>query len=378
MGENVKVIITGGGTGGHIYPAIAIAKGLQNRLGQTEILYVGAKGGMEEELAHLEGYEFLGIDVAGLDRSSILRSARSVVKSCFGYFQAREIIKNYKPQLVIGTGGYVCGPVVLAAALGNIPTVVHEQNALPGLSIKILARYVDAICLTFEEAGKYLSYPGKIFVTGLPVRPKFLAAEKTTAQARLGLVPDKKTVLITGGSQGSRVINQATAGIWQCLCVLDCQIIHITGPKLFEETLEEAKKQGLDQKESLHILPYLHEMQDALAAADIIVGRAGASFLAEVMAVGRASILVPYPYAAGNHQMYNALAMERLGAAEIIAQKDLNSEKLLVAVKKILTDDRLQEKMAGAATLLGNKNALADIVDVAVKTAVKKSGSRKA
>jgi len=358
----MKVIITGGGTGGHIYPALAIAEGFKCQDSQTEILYVGAENGLEKELALRAGWEFAGISVAGLARSSPVKFLKSIGTSSKGFRQAKKIIASFEPDLICGTGGYVCGPVVLAGALSGVATLIHEQNALPGITNRLLSLWADIICLTFPEAGHYLLHKKRHVLTGLPVRPEILHATKEAGIAAYGLNPDKKTVLLTGGSQGARVLNKVMAELWVPLLEKNVQILHITGPKLFSETAALAATAGVLENKNLKLFAYVHDMEHALVAADIIIGRAGASFLAEVMALGKPSVLIPYPYAAGNHQVANAQSMTKSGAAKMIFNHQLNKDTLFSAINTLLEDDSSRLRMADKAALLGRGEALETIV----------------
>lgn len=364
----MKILLTGGGTGGHIYPALALAEGFKKQDSQVEILYVGAINGVEKELATRAELPFQGVSVAGIARSSPVHLLKSIQTSCKGFGQAKKIIASYQPDLICGTGGYVCGPVVLAGALSGRATMIHEQNALPGITNRLLSLFVDLICLTFPQAGEHLYHKKRQVVTGLPVRPEILSANRPEGLACYQLDPNKKTILVTGGSQGARALNKAMAPLWQSLLEKDLQIIHITGPKLFSETSAQAAAIGVLNHPNLRLLPYVHDMEHALAAADIIIGRAGASFLAEVMALGRASILIPYPYAAGNHQVANAQAMAKAGAAMMILENNLNKTSLAKALGHLLQDNGVRQKMADQAALQGKRDALENIVQQALQT----------
>ncbi len=368
----MKVIVTGGGTGGHIYPALALAEGFKQWDSQTEILYIGAENGLEKELAVRAGWEFTGISVAGIARSSPSKFIKSIVTSSKGFGQAKTIIASFEPDLICGTGGYVCGPVVLAGALTGIATAIHEQNALPGITNRLLSLWADLICLTFPEAGHYLFHKKRHILTGLPVRPEILHATKEAGMTAYGLNPNKKTVLLTGGSQGARMLNKVMAELWAPLLAKDVQILHITGPKLFAETAALAASAGVLEHKNLKLFAYVHDMEHALAAADIVIGRAGASFLAEVMALGKPSILIPYPYAAGNHQVANAQSMTKSGAARMIMNHQLSRDSLFLAVNELLEQEPLRRRMADNAALLGRREALDIIVRKAWQVAEEK------
>lgn len=361
----IRVLLTGGGTGGHIYPALAIGKGIEERTA-SEFLYVGTRRGLEDDLAAKAGYPFQAVTAEGLTRKISWPLIRAGLKSVKGTFEAWQIIRKFKPDVVVGTGGYVCGPVVLTASMLGIPTLIHEQNAFPGITNKILARYVDKICVTFEESKKYFKAKGQIVHTGLPIRQTILATTRQEGLEYFNIPPKSVNILVVGGSLGAQRLNQAVSSIYPFFIKHpEYHLIHVTGKTGYETHLEEVKKQGidLDNVGNIIIKPYIYEMDKALAAADIIIGRAGASFLAEIMARGLPSILVPYPYAAENHQEHNARTLEKAKAARVILEKDLKGEVLFQNLEGLLLDKNELIRMAEASKLLGRPEALHRIVD---------------
>ncbi|MGI6711636.1 MAG: undecaprenyldiphospho-muramoylpentapeptide beta-N-acetylglucosaminyltransferase [Bacillota bacterium] len=365
--RKLRVIITGGGTGGHIYPALAIAKGLKESFDSTEILYVGTNKGLEADIVPKSGLAFTTVCVEGFTRPISVKTISSVFKALKGCWESLNVVRAYKPHVVVGTGGYVCGPVVLAAALLGIPTVIHEQNAIPGFTNRILSRFADRVCVTFEDSIKYFSKKEGIQLTGLPVRPEIISMDQKTGIQSLGLSEDKITVVITGGSRGARSINM---GAEKVLCAFfnrkDIQVVHVTGHDGFDDTLSTMKKNGIvpGKGSNIIVVPYLYQIEHALAAADIIVGRAGASFLSEIMVRGIPSILIPYPYAANNHQEYNARSLVCHGAAKMILDKNLTGNILLKTLEEMIADVPLRKRMAGAAKEMGKINALNEIIDI--------------
>ena len=360
----MKALITGGGTGGHIYPALAIARGLQEKFQNIELLYVGTKKGLEADIVPKEGIAFKTVEVEGLQRKLSLRLFSSGFKVTKGFFQAQSIVGEFKPDIVIGTGGYVCGPVVLAAALRRIPTLIHEQNAYPGITNKLLARFVDKIAVTFPESIKYFRNQKKVKVTGLPIRPEVLQVNKQEAYVKLNLDPKKKTILVVGGSRGARTLNIAMIQvIKEYQNRENIQVIHVTGNLDYQDTLKRISEQGIsmDNHGNISIIPYLYDMASALNVTDLIICRAGATTLSEVTALGIPSILIPYPYASENHQEYNARALETKGAAILIKDSELNGESLVKQIDELLNTDKLG-KMAENSRLLGKPNALESIV----------------
>ncbi len=357
----MRVVLTGGGTGGHIYPAVAIGRDLQQKVPGVEILYVGTSKGLEADIVPKEGIPFRTVEVESLPRSLSLRTLRTGYKLIQGFWGARQILRQFRPQVVIGTGGYVCGPVVLAAALLGIPAVIHEQNALPGITNKLLSRFVKAVLVTFPESKRYFPSKARVEVTGLPVRPGIMAVSRSQGARAFGLDPGKFTLLVTGGSRGARSINLAMAEALSWLARRpDIQLIMATGTATYQEFMTKVRKNGLDPEKlpNVVIRPYIYEMAEALAAADLCVCRAGAAFLAELLAKGKPSVLIPYPFAAENHQEYNARAVSEKGGAVLILDKDLNGEKLRLELGRLESDRDSLNRMAEAAKQMGKPEAL--------------------
>lgn len=366
----MRVIVTGGGTGGHIYPALAIAEGILARDPQSEILYVGTEQGMEAKLVPDAGFRFAGVPGQGLPRKLSVETLRVGAKSFKALWETKQILKSFKPDLVVGTGGYVSGPVVLTAALFGIPTLLHEQNALPGVTNKILARFVRKVMVTFPESIAHFGVQKKLVLTGLPVRPEIGKVTRKDGAQRLGLYSGRLTLLITGGSRGARSINQAMLRVLKELANHpEIQVVWATGKATHQETVKALTETGIHWKrENWKVLEYLKDMPEALACTDLWIGRAGAASLAELMVAGKPAILIPYPYAAENHQEYNARALEQAGAARVILDKDLDGEKLWVTVQELLgKTDKLRE-MAGKAKMLGQPEALNKIVTICLET----------
>ena len=336
----MKVILSGGGTGGHIYPALTIADQIKKLRPDAEISFVGTKQGLEKDIIPRYGYPLKFIEVAGFKRSLSLDTLRSI--------------------------GYVCGPIVFMAALHGIPCCIQEQNAMPGVTNKILSRYVRKVFLGYKEAGKYFPGKAELVYTGNPIRTEILEHERLAALKELGLDPEKKTVLVSGGSRGARSIN--TAMLEAELALSDrqeVQVLHATGDVNYEKYMAEITKRGGVGK-NIIIKPYLHNMPVALAAADLAVFRAGAIGLAELMAKGVPSVLIPYPYATANHQEFNARAVEAKGAARVILDKELNGERILEAIEHLLLHAKELEKMQAAAKSLGKPQAAETIAKEAL------------
>jgi len=369
----MRVIVTGGGTGGHIYPALAIAKGILAREPESQILYVGTKEGMEARLVPEAGIDFRGVSGQGLPRKLSVETIKVGAKSFKALWETKQILKKFKPDLVVGTGGYVSGPVVLTAALFGIPTLLHEQNALPGITNKILARFVRKVMVTFPESIAHFGVRKKLVLTGLPVRPEIGEVSRTEGALRLGLHPERLTLLVTGGSRGARSINQAMPIVLRNLLARpDIQVIWATGKATYKETQKALKDAGIDGvSENWKVLEYLKDMPEALACTDLFIGRAGATTLAELMVAGKPGILIPYPFAAENHQEFNARALEKDGAARVILDSVLTGENLSEIIQELLAKPQDLRSMADAAKGLGQPKALEKIVNVCLETAWK-------
>lgn len=358
----MKVIVTGGGTGGHIYPALAIAQGIKDYIPQSEVLYVGNKDSMEKELAGKAGFSFYEIEVAPLPHKVSLQTLKNSVLAAKAVGKAKKLVKEYQPAMIIGTGGYVCGPMVLAGHLRGVPTMIHEQNAIPGKTNKLLGRMVDRVCLGFCHTEQYFPKPEKCVYTGLPVRKEILAQDKMAAQKALGLAAGKPVLLITGGSQGAHAINEAVRKLYGSLLEKGIQIIHITGKRDYETICAFAQKEGFLQNSGLHLVSYGYEMEQYLAASDLVVGRAGASFLAEITAIGLPSILIPYPYAVYNHQEANGRVIADEKGAVLLLEKDLTPHRLEQEICSLLLEKERLAAMTEQAWQCGNRHALEDIL----------------
>lgn len=359
----MKYIISGGGTGGHIYPALAIAKEIKSFDKKAEILYIGTKDSLESELIPKEGIEFKTIRVRGLPRKINKNSFIALRELLIGLKQSQQIIKEFKPDIVIGTGGYVSGPIVYKAARNKIPTLIHEQNAFPGITNKILSRYVNKVATTFDEASKYFKYPDRVVKTGNPIRNEILSIDKELSYKVLNIASNKPLILSFGGSGGQKKLNEAILDIllnnnWN----KDFQLIHITGKRLYDSFMKEVYDKNIVISENIRIMPYLYEMPQALNIADLLISSAGAITLAETSAIGLPSILIPKSYTAENHQEYNARAFEKAGASIVILEKDLTGELLFNSINNLINDKSRLRNMSINSKKLGNKNATKEIV----------------
>ena len=357
----MRIIVSGGGTGGHIYPAVTIANQIKEKQPDAEIIFVGTREGLECEIVPRYGYPIEFIEVAGFQRKLSLDTIKSTFKLLAGLIDALKLIRKIKPDLVVGTGGYVCGPVLFLAALQGIPTCIQEQNAMPGVTNKILAHFVKKVFLGYQEAGKYFGGNSDKIFTGNPIRKEILEVSRATAIEKFKLDPAKKTILVSGGSRGARSINDAMALVETSLAGRsDVQVIHITGETGYEKFIGQVEKKVL-MSDNIKVFRYMHDMPLALAAADLAIFRSGAIGLAELMARGIPSILVPYPYATANHQEHNARAVEGAGGAVVILDKELTGEILLKQIESLLADESKLQKMKDAAKALGRPEAAEDI-----------------
>ena len=346
----MKLVISGGGTGGHIYPALTIAREVLKLDNSCEILFIGTKAGLEADIIPKEGFNFATVNVQGLERKLSVKNVRTIFNAAGGVFQSLRLLRAFRPDVAVGTGGFVCGPVLLAASLLRIPALIQEQNAIPGVTNKILAKFVDQIAVGYEDAKQYFGgQKAKVIVTGNPVREDVLTAVRDAGASSLGLDKNKRTVFVSGGSRGARSINKAMVRLYKNFVGNDeFQILHITGQSEYNNIIDEVKQAGIDLAKNGNIIikPYLYNMPEAYAAADLAVFRAGAVALAELTLRGVPAILVPYPYAAENHQEFNAKVMEKHGAAVVIKDSELNGEILLQTIRELLSDTDKLKKMS--------------------------------
>ena len=345
----MKVLLAGGGTAGHINPAIAIAGYIKEMEPDAEFLFVGNRDGMEQRLVTQAGFPIRSVVITGFKRSfapkNMVHNVKTVYYSFDSRAKAKKIIKEFNPDICIGTGGYVSGPVILAACNLGYKAVIHEQNAYPGVTNKMLAKSVDRVMLANEDAKSRFSDKAKFVLTGNPIRPAILATKHSAAKERLGLDDSKPIILSFGGSLGAECINKAMAELI-ARSAKDKKYYHIHAygqqgtwmPALL-------KKMGVDPEHcsNLDIRQYIDNMNDCLAACDLVVSRAGAITLSEIQAKGRPAVLIPSPFVAENHQYHNAMSMVNKKAAMLIEQKDLTGEKLMETVDSMLTDKSVLE-----------------------------------
>ena len=351
----MKILIAAGGTGGHINPGLAIARGILERHPGAEIRFVGTKNGLESTLVPREGYRLEYIGVRGFRRKLTWDTVRTFGLMIRSFFQAGHLLRTWTPDLVIGTGGYVCGPVLTMAALHRIPTLIHESNALPGVTTRLLAPFIDRVAVNFEDSVARLSRRARVRVTGNPVRPAIMTVEREAARTRMGLGRGELFVVVFFGSLGSETLNRT---------VQDMLLAHPEGlgfRMLFGTGIKHHDKvmAALEGKvpPGVEIQPYLYDVDDALAAADLAVCRAGAMTPGELCVLGVPSILIPSPYVADNHQEYNARSLEARGASVVVLEKHLSGELLLAQIRTILEDRDMRRRMSAAAMKLARRDA---------------------
>ena len=374
----MKAIIAAAGTGGHINPAIAIANEIMKKEPDSKIIFIGTNHGLETDLVPRAGYELKTIESYGIKRSLSIENIKRFFKTMHSVKDVRKIIKDFKPDVVIGTGGYICVSVMKAAQKEHVKYVLHESNVLPGVATKILAKKASVVLLGFKEAKERLPEETKTVFTGTPTKVADLDySEKQIEDKKeeLGLDKEKKLVLIFGGSQGARSINNAVKDIIinkeneknvHTITIINSEkemnemsfdkdenyeIMWAVGKKQFAGVKEELAKHQIDIEniKNVKALPYIYNMEEMMNIADLIVSRSGAMTITEIEKVGKGAIFIPYPYAAENHQEYNARALEKIGAAKVILDKDLNAESLEKMISSLTEDKDVLKHMGKVA-----------------------------
>lgn len=346
----MKVIVTGGGSGGHIYPAIAIADKIKEKEPESEILYIGNAIGLEKDIVPATGYPMELVTAKWLDRRNIFKIFDTGFSTMKGIRQAYKIMKRFKPDVVIGTGGFVCVPVMYAGHKYGAKCYLHEQNAYPGVANKALEKFATKVFLGFPEASHYFREPEKHVNVGNPVRKKFYDVDKQAARRRLN-IPQKDFVVFSfGGSQGAKMINDFAFDLMEASNGhRGMTFIFGTGSQYYDEILRKAREKKIEIQGNIRIESYIDEMQDYLGASDLIISRAGALSVAETTVCGKAAILIPSPNVTGNHQYFNAKSVSDKGGAILIEEKDLNSERLLGEVMRLMNNRQVLETMSLAS-----------------------------
>ncbi|MBI5666138.1 MAG: undecaprenyldiphospho-muramoylpentapeptide beta-N-acetylglucosaminyltransferase [Nitrospirae bacterium] len=366
----MKIIITGGGTGGHLFPALALAKELRNTVADANVTFVGTTRGLEARVIPREGYDIRFIRSEGLVGKGLFKTVKSLMKVPISLQDSKIILREIKPDLVLGVGGYSSGPVVLRAKMMGIPTIIHEQNTVPGFANKILGGFVDIVAVTYHESMKYFP-PGKTYLTGNPIRAEILKGSRDRGYESFSLDRDRFTIFVFGGSLGASSINKAVAEALTYLEPLKdhIQFLHQTG----ERECDSVKEIYRSREFRGTVIPFAYEMADAYAVADLIISRAGATTLAELTACGKAAILVPYPYAAANHQEINARKLWDIGAAQMLLERDLNGKTLSDLVKHLLQEPDAIGEMERICKTLGSSDAARKVVELMLGLLKKKT-----
>ena len=359
----LAVVIAGGGTGGHLYPGIAVARELLQRMADAKVTFAGTARGIEARVVPREGFELDLLRSAGLKATSPAARLRGFGLLPLSGIDAWRILSRRRPDIVLGVGGYSSGPVVLAAATRGIPTMLLEQNAVPGLTNRLLARVVSAAAVNFASTVSF--FGRRAFVAGNPIRQEFVAAATRDRRAGDAASSAAPRVLIFGGSQGAHAINMAMVEAAPRLADGRLALTHQTGERDLESVRAAYRKAGLDAR----VEPFLYEMDREMTAADVVVCRAGATTLAELMAAGKPAVLIPLPTAADDHQRQNAAVMVGAGAAEMIEQKDLSGEAIAGRITALVADADRRARMADAARALARPDAARVIVDRALELA---------
>ena len=368
----MKVVIAAAGTGGHINPGIAIANKIKKENKNAQITFIGTNRGLENDLVLRAGYKLKQIEAYGINRKMSIQNFKNMIKTLRSFKSAKKIIKEINPDLVIGTGGYICGPTILAAKKYKIPTMLHESNAFPGMSVKLLANKVDIVLVGFEDAKSRLKKAKKVVVTGTPSKIKKVQLTKEQEEEvkkQYDIKNNLPIVLIFGGSQGAKSINNALIDIIQNKLNTNYQIIWAVGQKQYDIVRETLKSIGLNINniKNTKIVPYIDNMEDVMNLADLIIARSGAMTITEVAKVGKPAIFIPFPFATENHQEYNAKVLQNVDAAKIILDKDLNKDILNSNILEIINDSEKMKKMGKNA----EKVAIND-VEVRIYEEIKK------
>lgn len=363
----MKILFTCGGTAGHINPALAVAAAIKNKFPDVEIMFIGAEGNMECRLVPLAGYDIKTIRMSNLSRKLSLRGLRhnigTVGNVITSLAEARRMIKEFSPDVAVGTGGYVCYPVIRAAHELHIPTVIHESNAAPGLTTRLLAEKTDVVLAGVKELENILHGHGNVTYTGTPVRDEFSRYSRETARKELGLSGDALLVLSVWGSLGAAFMNRTVLEMLPLIGNDSLYLYHCTGRRYYNEFCKNLSA-GEYAEDRVRIFEYIDNMPAVMSAADLVICRAGASTLSELTGIGKPSILIPSPNVTGNHQEKNARVLERAGAAKVLEEKGLDAGTLMDAITSIVSDREKLREMAENARSLSVDNAAEKIADI--------------
>ncbi len=365
----MRVILSGGGTGGHINPALSIAGYIRNIEKDSDILFVGTRRGLESTLVPRENFPIEYIDVEGLKTSLSFKNIKSLVKFARAISKCKKIIKKFKPDIVIGTGGYVCAPVVYAANAMGIPTIIHEQNVFPGSAIKFLSKKSSVTAISFDESRKYLDGAKEILTVGNPIRPAILEVNRNESRKKLGLT-DEKFIVAFGGSLGAKKINDVVANYILELNDDTIRVCFATGDRDYDRIMQLLSGKVKSSK-NIDVRKYIHNMDQVLSAADLVISRSGAMTVSELCVLGRPSILIPSPNVTHNHQEYNARALSDIGAARIILEKDFDVDSLKREIETCLESEISLSSMSKKADSM-KKTTAADMIYIKAKELIGK------
>lgn len=374
----MKFLFTCGGTAGHINPALGVASRIRELLPDSEFLFVGAKGKMETELIPREGYDIVTVEITNLRRGfkpdQIVHNLKTVRNVIVSMGQAKKIIQEFHPDVAVGTGGYVCYPVLRAAHKLGVPTAIHESNAVPGLTTKLLSKLVDQIMVGFEEAKANYSCPEKVLVTGTPVRSDFRNLDKATARAELGIPAEKPLVVSVWGSLGATYMNRTIAEMIALAAKdPDFLLIHSAGKRGYESMRKDLAARGVENCDALgfEVREYIYDMSRVMAAADVVMCRSGASTLSELTAMGKPALLIPSPNVTGNHQEKNARVLEAAGGAKVLVEGAFTAESLLATLRALLADPAELTAMSENMKKTGVASATDKIAEIVLGLAQK-------
>ena len=364
----MRVIIAAAGTAGHINPGLAIANKIKKEEKDSKIIFIGTTRGLENDLVPRAGYELKTIDAYGLSKKISFENIIKMYKTLKGYGEAKKIIKEFKPDIVIGTGGYICGATISSAHKLKIPTMLHESNAFPGKAIKILASKTNTILVSFKDAIPRIKNANNVVFTGTPVKIKkrnYSESEKRRIIHESGLDDSNPIVLVFGGSQGAKRINDTMIEIIKNKENRNYQVIWATGPKQYDIIKEqlETLNISINNIKNIKIIPYIYNMEELMNVVDVIVSRSGAMTITEISNLGKPSILVPLPNVSHNHQLYNAKALEKIGAAKIILDNEINGQKLNAEIEDIVLNKDKIKKMGENALKISTTDAEDKIYD---------------
>lgn len=368
----MRVIISAAGTGGHINPGIAIANKIKEKDPKSEILFIGTNRGLENDLVPRAGYKLKTIDVYGLKKEFSLTNLKHIIQTIASRKDVKKIFDEFKPDLVLGTGGYICGPVFSVAISRKIPTVLHESNAYPGKAVKMFSKKVDCILVGFEDTKNKLEGCKKVVVTGTPTKVRKIDVSnerKKEILGEIGVKNDLPIVLIFGGSQGAQKINESVTELIKLKKNEDYQIIWATGPKQYDIVKENFEKENLyiNNLKNVKVLPYIYNMEELINISDLLVCRSGAMTITEVSIVGKPAIFIPLPSVSANRQEDNALVLKKIGAAKMILNKDVTGEILSKEIKDIIHDKFELEEMGKIAGTIAPSNVEEKIYEEIIK-----------